>query len=106
MAAICLGFHGAENPHAIIALGPGPLGLSASRVAERIDVPANRITSIVKGERSVTADTAIRLGRLFGTTAEFWINLQSHYELELAKSKVAEETVRAIRPLVREMAVA
>jgi len=77
-----------------------PLGLSANKTAERIGVPANRITSIIKGKRAVSADTAIRLARLLSTTPEFWLNLQSHYELECAKSRGAEKTARAIKPLV------
>ena len=61
-----------------------PLGLSANRLAEEIGVPANRLSEIVRGRRGVSADTAIRLARRFATTAEFWMNLQSAYDLSLA----------------------
>lgn len=62
-----------------------PLGLSANRLAAALGVPANRITAIVSGTRSVTADTALRLSEAFGTTPEFWTNLQDHFELQTAK---------------------
>lgn len=63
-----------------------PLGLTASELARSIGVPVNRITSILKGERGITGDTAIRLGAFFGTTGEFWMNLQKTYELRVAES--------------------
>jgi antitoxin HigA-1 len=59
-----------------------PFGLSQYRVALDIGVPPRRINEIVKGQRAITADTALRLGRYFKMSAEFWLNLQSHYELE------------------------
>jgi len=58
-----------------------PLGLSARRLAGEIDVPPNRVSEIVRGRRDVTADTAIRLSRRFGTTPQFWLNLQSAHDL-------------------------
>jgi addiction module HigA family antidote len=61
-----------------------PLALSANRLAEEIGVPANRLSEIVRGRRGVTADTAIRLSRRFGTTPDFWMNLQSSHDLSLA----------------------
>ena len=66
-----------------------PLGLSARAVARDLDVPANRITEIINGERAITADTALRLERRFGASAEFWMNLQSTHDLELAREQVA-----------------
>lgn len=66
------------------------LGMSAAELARQIDVPVNRITAILNGERGVTADTALRLGHWFGTTAEFWLNLQTLYELRLARQKAGE----------------
>lgn len=60
------------------------LGMSAAELARRIEVPANRVTGILKGRRSVTGDTALRLGRFFGTSGKFWLNLQKLYELRLA----------------------
>src|SRR5438477_2421633 len=68
-----------------------PLGLSANALALALRVPANRIQAIVNGQRGITVDTALRLGRYFGTTPEFWINLQSVYELDKARrEKLAE----------------
>ncbi|MCH9755731.1 MAG: HigA family addiction module antidote protein [Gammaproteobacteria bacterium] len=60
------------------------LGLSANQFAMKLHVPANRITSILNGKRSITPETALRLAKLFGTTAEFWINLQTTYDLKQA----------------------
>ena len=63
------------------------LSMSAAAFARKIDVPANRITQILKGERDITADTAIRLGHFLGTSAQFWMNLQSIYDLRLAQDR-------------------
>jgi len=60
-----------------------PLGISARQLALAIDIPANRLTEIIRGNRGVTADTALRLSRVFGTTAEFWMNLQMGYDLSI-----------------------
>ena len=65
----------------------GALGMSASELARRIEVPVNRITEILNGRRAITGDTALRLGRFFRTSGEFWLNLQKHYELRLAEQK-------------------
>ena len=61
------------------------LGLTAYALAKALRVPPNRITGIVNGERAITADTALRLARYFGTTPEFWLNLQSHYDLSVTR---------------------
>src|ERR1700724_1221417 len=66
------------------------LGISAAELARQIDVPVNRVTGIINGQRSVTADTALRLGHWFGTSPEFWLNLQTLYELRLARKKVGK----------------
>lgn len=63
------------------------LGLSANQFAMKLHVPANRITTILNGKRSITAETALRLSRFFGTTPEFWINLQTSYDLKLEYSR-------------------
>jgi antitoxin HigA-1 len=63
------------------------LNLTASEIARQIQVPTNRVTEILNGERSITGDTALRLGHFFGTSAEFWLNLQKLYELRLAEQK-------------------
>lgn len=64
-----------------------PLGLSARAVARDLDVPANRITEIINGERAMTADTAVRLERRFGVSAEFWMNLQTARDLDVVRSR-------------------
>ena len=67
------------------------LGMSAAAFARQIKVPTNRITSILNGTRAVTADTALRLGHWFGTSADFWLNLQKLYELRVAEAEVGAE---------------
>jgi addiction module HigA family antidote len=76
------------------------LGMSASELARRIKVPANRITEILNGQRSITGDTALRLAHFFGTSAEFWLNLQGLYELRLAEKK-AGKSIRGLPTLRR-----
>ena len=67
------------------------LAISAAELARQLDVPVNRITGIINGQRGITADTALRLGHWFGTSAEFWLNLQKLYELRLAEQRVGEK---------------
>jgi antitoxin HigA-1 len=71
-----------------------PLGMSARALAAAIEVPPNRITEIINGERGVTADTAIRLGRYFRTTSQFWINLQAGYDLSKAEAEHNYDTIK------------
>jgi antitoxin HigA-1 len=66
------------------------LGMSAAELARQIEVPVNRVTGILNGQRSITADTALRLGHWFGTSPEFWLNLQKLYELRLARAEVGD----------------
>lgn len=66
-----------------------PLGISARALARDIDVPANRVTEILNGERAITADTALRLASRFGVSPEFWMNLQSAHDLEKARRQLA-----------------
>ena len=73
------------HPGEILADELEELGLTSAELARTIDVPANRITQIIAGKRNITADTALRLGRYFGTSADFWMNLQKTYELDLAR---------------------
>ena len=73
------------------------LEMSAAELARRLNVPTNRITAILNGQRSITGDTALRLAHFFGTTPEFWLNLQSLYDLRVAQRK----TGKAIRVLPR-----
>src|SRR6266496_3084748 len=93
---------------AIPAIHPGEhlgeelkaLDMSAAELARRLDVPTNRITQILNGTRAVTGDTALRLAHFFGTSAEFWLNLQSLYELRLAQRK-AGKSIQALPRLER-----
>jgi addiction module HigA family antidote len=73
------------------------LGMSAPQLAADLHVPANRIYQILKGQRALTADTALRLGQWLGTSAELWMNLQKLYELRLAEKEAGEEIRRTIR---------
>jgi addiction module HigA family antidote len=74
-----------------------PFGLSQYRLAKDIHVSARRINEIVKGKRAITADTALRLGRYFGTSAQLWVNLQSSYELECAQL-ILDAELKSIEP--------
>ena len=67
------------------------LGIAAAELARQISVPTNRVTGILNGRRAITADTALRLGHWFGTSAEFWLNLQKSYELRLAENEKGAE---------------
>ncbi|MDB5642008.1 MAG: family transcriptional regulator [Hyphomicrobiales bacterium] len=64
------------------------LGMAAAELARQIDVPVNRVTGIINGQRAITADTALRLGHWFGVSPEFWLNLQKLYELRLAEREI------------------
>jgi antitoxin HigA-1 len=85
------------------------LGMSAAELARQIKVPVNRVTAILNGQRGVSADTALRLGHWFGTSPEFWLNLQAIYDLRLARTEAGEVVEklptlttykpRSIRPL-------
>jgi len=70
-----------------------PLGISQYRLAKNLNVPARRINEIVQGKRSISADTALRLARYFGTTDRFWLNLQARYDLELEKDRLGKRLV-------------
>ncbi len=91
---------------ALTAIHPGEhlaeelkeLGMSAAELARRLDVPTNRVTEILNGRRAITGDTALRLAHFFGTTAEFWLNLQSLFELRVAQKK-AGKSIRALPTL-------
>ncbi len=73
--------------------------LSAYALAKALAVPTNRVTAIVNGQRAITADTALRLSRFFGTTAEFWLNLQVHYDLEVASRTESRKIDREVKTL-------
>ena len=76
------------------------LGMSAAELARKISVPTNRITQILQGRRAITGDTALRLGHFFGTSAQFWLNLQTLYELRLAEQK-AGKSIKTLPALKR-----
>jgi addiction module HigA family antidote len=76
----------------------GPLNVSQYHLAKEIGVPARRINEIVHGQRRISADTALRLGRFFGTSERFWLNLQSRYDLEIEKDRLGD-ALDQIHPL-------
>jgi antitoxin HigA-1 len=92
IAAIHPGEHLAEELEA--------LDLSAAELARKMNVPTNRVTQILNGTRSITGDTALRLAHFFGTSAQFWLNLQSIYDLRLAEEK-AGKSIKALPKLKR-----
>ena len=73
-------------------------GITQNKLAVSVGVPPRRINEIVHGKRGITADTALRLGKYFGTSAQFWLNLQVHYDLDLAEDRAAEQ-IDSIIPL-------
>jgi addiction module HigA family antidote len=73
-------------------------GLNAHQVALKLRVPANRISDILRGKRPITADTALRLARFFGTSGQMWINLQAKYDLEMAEDRLSEKVNEEVRP--------
>jgi addiction module HigA family antidote len=84
-----------------------PLAISANQFAQALRVPTNRITEIIAGRRTVTADTALRLSRYLGTSPEFWLGLQAEYDLDVARIEAAKRIKREIRPLsaVRSLSI-
>jgi addiction module HigA family antidote len=76
------------------------LEMSAAELARQLDVPTNRVTEILNGRRAITGDTALRLAHFFGTTAEFWLNLQSLYEIRMAQQK-AGKSIKGLPTLKR-----
>jgi addiction module HigA family antidote len=74
-----------------------PMGISQNRVAINIGVPARRINEIVLGKRGITADTALRLARFFGTSAEFWLGLQAQYDLDVASEELGERLEQEVK---------
>jgi addiction module HigA family antidote len=76
--------------------------MSAAELARKLEVPTNRITGILNGQRAITGDTALRLAHFFGTSAEFWLNLQSLYELRMAQRK-AGKSIKSLPKLKRRV---
>jgi len=76
-----------------------PMGVTQYRLAKDIGVAPRRINEIVHGRRSITADTALRLGRFFNMEAQFWLNLQTHYDMEVAMEAIEDRLDKEVRPL-------
>ena len=85
------------HPGKILAEDLRDAGLSMNQLARAIHVPMNRISAIVNGQRGITGDTAVRLARYWGTSPQYWMNLQSHYELEVAQDALAD-SISKINP--------
>jgi antitoxin HigA-1 len=83
-----------------------PLGISQNQIARDIDVPVSRISGIVKGERAITADTALRLAAYFGTSPEMWMTVQSEYDLRITKASKGKEIKARVRVFRGETAKA
>ena len=82
------------HPGEILADELEEIGLSAKRLADLLEVPSNRLYQLLAGKRNVTADTALRLGRYLGMSPDFWMNLQSAYELDLARQQIGDKIHR------------
>ena len=89
------------HPGRILKSEFAAIGMSANAVALALRIPANRLTDIINGKRGITADTAMRLGRYFGTSAQMWMNLQTRYELQVASDASSEAVAREVQPLRR-----
>ncbi len=82
------------HPGEILADELQGIGITPTELSRQIDVPANRITQIIHGRRGITGDTALRLGHWFGTSAQFWLNLQSAYDIRVAQEKAGREIAK------------
>lgn|SRR5690348_4353152 len=89
------------HPGRVLKLELQEAALSANAAALALRIPANRLTEIINGKRSISADTAIRLGRFFGTSAQMWMNLQSQCDLQVVEDQLAEKIEREVEPLAR-----
>src|SRR5947207_11730399 len=81
-----------------------PLGISQTKLARDISVPVGRVNDIVQGKRAITLDSALRFAVYFNMTPEFWMNLQSHYDLKLAKQTLLPKIERSVRPAEKQSA--
>lgn len=87
----------AIHPGEILKAELEELNLSANAFAKALDVPTNRITAILNEQRSVTADTALRLAQFFGSTPDFWMSLQSSYDVKIARAAVGKEIEKSVK---------
>ena len=92
----------AIHPGEILAGELEELTITPTELARQLSVPANRITQIIQGKRAITGDTALRLGHWFGTSAQFWLNLQSAYDIKVAQSLAGEEIEKLPTRLARD----
>jgi addiction module HigA family antidote len=88
----------AVHPGVHLSMEIEELGISASQLARELDIPANRLTEILRGRRGISADTALRLGRWLGTSPDLWLNLQKRYELRLAENEHGDEIKEKVQP--------
>lgn len=93
----------AVHPGEVLGEELGELGITPTDLARQIDVPPNRISQILRGKREITADTALRLGHWFGMSAQFWLNLQSRFDLAVAEAR-AGEAIAALPTKTKEAA--
>src|SRR6266403_1364060 len=100
-----------RRPQKLVPVHPGeilleeflvPLGISQYRLAKDTSVPPRRINEIVKGKRAISADTALRLSRFFGISERFWLNLQTHYDLEVQKDRLGKRLEREVSVLATQ----
>ena len=91
------------HPGEILADELQEIGVTPTELSRQIDVPANRITQIIHGRRGITGDTALRLGHWFGTSAQFWLNLQSAYDIRVAREKAGREIAKL--PVRRDVGI-
>ncbi len=93
------------HPGEILAEELEELGMSANALARALGVPTNRITAILNGQRGMTANTALRLSRYFGTTPELWMNLQKTYELRVAEIEAGADIAERVQPRIGDLAL-
>jgi addiction module HigA family antidote len=91
------------HPGEILKEELAEIGMTANAFAQALHVPANRITAILNGTRSITADTALRISLFFGTTPEFWLNLQTSYDLKIARESVGEKLKQEVKSFMPTM---
>jgi addiction module HigA family antidote len=89
------------HPGSILKMELEEAGISASAAALSMRIPANRLTEIINGKRSISAETAMRLALFFGTSTLMWMNLQSSYEVQVAEDKLAKKVRKEVEPLAR-----
>ncbi len=86
------------HPGRILRRELDEIGMSANAVALALRIPSNRLTGIMNGKRSITADTALRLAKFFGTSAQFWVNLQATHDLQVAEDELADRVEQEVQP--------